>query len=50
MLLKGIEEVQTSFSPFSALEMLIIRLVYLADKPVAGAGTQPLEMEQKKKS
>ncbi len=49
MLLKGIEEVQTSFSPFSALEMLIIRLVYLADKPVAGAGTQPLEVEQKKK-
>ena len=44
MLLKGIEEVQTSFSPFSALEMLIIRIVYLADKPVAGAGTQPLEV------
>ena len=49
MLLKGIEEVQTSFSPFSALEMLIIRLVYLADKPDAGAGTPPLEVEQKKK-
>ena len=49
MLLKGIEEVQTSFSPFSALEMLIIRLVYLADKPVAGAATQPSEVEQKKK-
>ena len=49
MLLKGIEEVQTSFSPFSALEMLIIRLVYLADKPDAGARTPSLEVEQKKK-
>ena len=49
MLLKGIEEVQSSFSPFSALEMLIIRLVYLADKPDVGSSTQPLEVEQKKK-
>jgi DNA polymerase-3 subunit gamma/tau len=49
MLLKGIEEVQTSFSPFSALEMLIIRLVYLADKPDAGARTPSLEVGQKKK-
>ena len=49
MLLKGIEEVQTSFSPFSALEMLIIRLVYLADKPDAGARTPSLEGGQKKK-
>ena len=49
MLLKGIEEVQTSFSPFSALEMLIIRLVYLADKPDVGSRTSPLEVEQKKK-
>ena len=49
MLLKGIEEVQTSFSPFSALEMLIIRLVYLADKPGVGSRTSPLEVEQKKK-
>ena len=49
MLLKGIEEVQTSFSPFSALEMLIIRLVYLADKPDVGSKTPPLEVEQKKK-
>ncbi|MDC3080105.1 DNA polymerase III subunit gamma/tau [Rhodospirillaceae bacterium] len=49
MLLKGIEEVQTSFSPFSALEMLIIRLVYLADKPDVGLRTSPVEVEQKKK-
>ena len=49
MLLKGIEEVQSSFSPFSALEMLIIRLVYLADKPDVGSSTPPLEVEQKKK-
>ena len=49
MLLKGIEEVQSSFSPFSALEMLIIRLVYLADKPDIGTRTPPLEVEQKKK-
>ena len=49
MLLKGIEEVQTSFSPFSALEMLIIRLVYLANKPDVGSKTPPLEVESKKK-
>ena len=49
MLLKGIEEVQSSFSPFSALEMLIIRLVYLAEKPDVGSSTPPLEVEQKKK-
>ena len=32
MLLKGIAEVQSSSSPFSALEMLTIRVVYLAEK------------------
>ena len=33
MLNKGLNEVQSSFSPISSLEMLIIRLIYLEDSP-----------------
>ncbi|MBI3440862.1 MAG: DNA polymerase III subunit gamma/tau [Proteobacteria bacterium] len=36
MLLKGVQEVQHAFNPQLALEMLIIRLLYVSDQPVPG--------------
>ena len=50
MLLKGIAEVQSSSSPFSALEMLMIRVVYLADKREYTSTRISTEESQKKKA
>lgn len=36
MLLKGIQEVQHAFNPQLALEMLLIRLLYVSDQPTPG--------------
>ena len=49
MLLKGIAEVQSSSSPFSALEMLTIRVVYLAEKGEDTSTRMSTEEDQKKK-
>ena len=50
MLLKGIAEVQSSSSPFSALEMLTIRVVYLAEKREDTSTRMSTEEDQKKKA
>ena len=42
MLLKGVSEVQYASSPFAALEMLIIRLAYLAEAPDAPESARKL--------
>ncbi len=36
MLLKGVPEIQHAFNPQLALEMLVIRLLYVADQPTPG--------------
>jgi DNA polymerase-3 subunit gamma/tau len=36
MLLKGVQEVQQAFNPQLALEMLMIRLLYVSDQPTPG--------------
>ena len=50
MLLKGIAEVQSSSSTFSALEMLAIRVVYLAEKREDTSTRMSTEEDQKKKA
>tara|TARA_Y100000588_G_scaffold394702_1_gene516710 strand:- start:2359 stop:3999 length:1641 start_codon:yes stop_codon:yes gene_type:complete len=48
MLLKGVSEVQYAPSPFAALEMLIIRLAYLAETPGTPESIRMLVEEKKK--
>ena len=48
MLLKGLEEVQTAPSPMQAAEMVLVRLAYVADLPVAGrAGPRAREGDRR---
>jgi len=43
MLLKGVQEVQHAFNPQLALEMLIIRLLYVSDQPTPGDALKQLK-------